>query len=247
MLQNYTADLHIHTCLSPCGELEMSPVNIVDRAHNVGLDIIAICDHNSAENTEAVIDAAANTDLAVIPGMEITSSEEVHILGLFPNLESAKEAQKTVYRNLHGKNDESFFGQQVVANGRDEVIGFNDKLLIGPTTMTVSEVVSLIHENDGIAVAAHVDRESYSITGKLGFIPDDLDIDAAELSVKAERGITVKTFPSNIELPVIRSSDAHQLDQVGAVHTNFYIAQTTLDEINLAFDEFGGRRIITDE
>ena len=117
-------DTHVHTCLSPCAELDMHPAALVDAAVRAGLDSVAVCDHNSAENAGAVHRAGFSAGLSVIPGMEITSSEEVHILGLLPDLEAAMALQSKVYKSLPGRNDENTFGMQVIANEFAEVLGF---------------------------------------------------------------------------------------------------------------------------
>ena len=178
----FMVDTHIHTCLSPCAELDMHPSAIVDAAIRAGLDSIAVCDHNSAENAAAVQRAGNAAGLAVIPGMEITSSEEVHILGLLPDIAAAMELQSKVYRSLPGRNDESAFGMQVIANEFAEVLGFKEHLLSGATTLNLDRVVAAIHDVDGLAIASHVDREGFGIIGQLGFIPPGLPLDAIEVS-----------------------------------------------------------------
>jgi hypothetical protein len=154
-------DTHIHTCLSPCAELDMHPAAVVDAALRAGLDAVAVCDHNSAENASAVCRAGLSARLSVIPGMEITSAEEVHILGLLPDVEAALALQSKVYRSLPGRNDENIFGIQVIANEFAEVLGFNDRRLAGATTLSLDQVVEAIHDVDGLAVASHVDREGF--------------------------------------------------------------------------------------
>ena len=147
----FMVDTHIHTCLSPCAELDMHPSAIVDAAVRAGLDTIAVCDHNSAENAAAVQRAGKAAGLAVIPGMEITSAEEVHILGLLPDMAAALELQSKVYRALPGRNDENVFGMQVIANEFAEVLGFEEHLLSGATTLNLNSVVAAIHDVDGLA------------------------------------------------------------------------------------------------
>ena len=137
MMRTFKADLHIHSCLSPCAELEMSPKNIVREAEKYGLDLIGICDHNSCENVPYVIKSAEGNKLKVIGGMEITSKEEVHVLALFATEEDLFTMQKIVYDNLHGTNDEKRYGDQVVVNEKDEVVDFNKRLLIGATDLSV--------------------------------------------------------------------------------------------------------------
>lgn len=238
------ADLHIHTCLSPCATLDMTPRKIVKEAQKKKLDIIAVTDHNSAENTGAVMAAARGTGLTVIPGMEITTFEEVHIIGLFANVGAALAMQALVYDRLQpGENDEDLFGMQVVANELDEVEGMNMRLLIGAARMDLDHVVDGIHSLKGLAVAAHIDREAFSILSQLGFIPEDLDLDALEIS----RRMTLKqgrTVFSHIErFPFITSSDAHDLEDIGTSPTAFRMAGPELAELRRALKGTGGRRI----
>lgn len=139
--------------------------------------MIAICDHNSAENVQAVIRAAEKVGLAVIGGMEITSREEVHVLGLFQEDLLLNAVQDVIYDNLQGENDPGIFGEQLVMDGQDRVIRRNRRLLIGATNLSLDEVVRIIHEFNGLAIASHVDRPSFSVLSQLGFIPEDLQLD----------------------------------------------------------------------
>lgn len=240
---SYKADLHIHTCLSPCGELEMSPLRIAQQASKIGLDLIAVCDHNSAENVPAVIKAGQKVELSVIPGMEITTSEEIHIVGLFPSPEAAMAAQEVVYDHLPGENNEDVFGIQVIANEEDEVVGINTRLLIGATGLSVEEVVDLIHKNGGLAIASHVDREGFSLIGQLGFVPDGLELDGLEISARTDpAGFDI---PDTRAWPVITSSDAHKLSDMGTAVTSIFSAGTGFDEVELAIKGESGRRIDT--
>ena len=238
------ADLHIHTCLSPCATLDMTPQKIVTEARKRRLDIIAITDHNSAENVGAVMAAATDTGLAVIPGMEVTTSEEVHIVGLFEDTKSALDMQALVYDQLQpGENDEDLFGMQVVANAFDEVEGMNRRLLIGATRMGLDRVVDAIHDLNGVAIAAHIDREAFSVLGQLGFIPEDLHLDALEISrrMTLKQGRTV--FRHLDKYPFVTSSDAHDLGDIGTSPTAFRIAVPELAELKRALKETEGRGI----
>jgi len=238
------ADLHIHTCLSPCATLDMTPCKIVKAALKKRLDIIGITDHNSAENIAAVMAAARDTGLSVIPGMEITTSEEVHIIGLFEDVDGALAMQTLVYDRLQqGENDEDLFGMQVVANEYDEVEGMNTRLLIGATRMHLDQVIDGIHHLKGLAVAAHIDREAFSVLGQLGFIPDDLPLDALEISrrMTLEQG---RLLFSHIEgFPFITSSDAHDLEDIGTRPTAFRMAGPQLPELRRALKGVAGRGI----
>ncbi len=242
MLRAFKADLHIHTCLSPCTELDMSPKGILASAEKNQIDIVGICDHNSSENSLAVINAAKKMNITVIPGMEVTSQEEVHVLALFDELENALKLQNFVYKNLPGENDEKAFGMQVVVNEKEEVLGFNNKLLIGATTIPLEEVIRLIHSCSGIAIASHIDRESFSIIGQLGFIPDNLELDALEISPKITFEEARKKYSKNY--PITCSSDAHYPDDIGKGFTSFLLEDSTVAEIKKALKSEDGRKLI---
>lgn len=242
MLRAFKADLHVHTCLSPCTELDMSPSGILSAAKRGEIDILAICDHNSSENSLAVMNAAKKMDITIIPGMEVTSQEEVHILGLFDDIENALQLQENVYENLPGENDTEAFGMQVIVNEKEEVLGFNEKLLIGATTIPLEEIIHLIHSFHGIAIASHIDREAFSIIGQLGFIPDNLELDALEISprVTFEEAKTIYTG----NYPITCFSDAHYPDDIGKGFTSFLLKEGSVAEIKKALKEEGGRKII---
>jgi PHP family Zn ribbon phosphoesterase len=242
MLRSYRADLHIHTCLSPCTDLDMSPQAIADQARRREIDIIGICDHNSAENVPALVQAASAYAIRVLPGLEVTSQEEVHVLALFDDPETALALQELVYSHLPGENDEEAFGMQVVVNAEGEVLAFNPRLLIGATTFTVEEVVKHIKSLNGLAIASHIDREGFSLVGQLGFIPEDLDLDALEISPRITREEAESRFRPR--LPLTCSSDAHYPRDIGAGYTTFFIKEGTTLEIKKAFLEEDGRRIL---
>jgi len=195
-LEVLNLDLHIHTVLSPCTELaEMTPRAIVRAALERELDMIAVCDHNSARNTAATRRAAAGTGLVVIPGIEITASEEVHILGLFENDARVAAVQEEVYGRLFGENDEEVFGYQVVVDEEDQVEDLDQRLLISATTLSTERVVRLIHDFEGLAIASHVDRSGFGIFSQLGFIPEDLSLDALEVSKRTDFDTVRKRDP----------------------------------------------------
>lgn len=245
MLKKFRADLHIHTILSPCTELtEMSPHAIIEKARHTALEVIAICDHNSCENIAPAQKNSLSRKLIVLAGIEIASKEEVHTLGLFDEEEEALKVQAVVYRNLPGENDEKSFGHQVVVNEKDEVVRLNKKLLIGATTLSLEEVVDLIHSFNGLAIASHVDREAYSIIGQLGFIPQGLALDALELSPKMSIGEARERFPQLGDYPLITSSDAHTLSDIGKSSTTFLLEEVSVSEMKMALAGREGRRVI---
>jgi len=245
MLKCFRADLHIHTCLSPCADLTMSPKRIIDAGIVKNLDIIAVCDHNSAENVHATINASRDTKLTVIAGMEVTSAEEAHVIGLFATYGAVHALQELVYENLNaGENDEALFGAQIIANESDEIEGYNKRLLIGATRLPIGRIVDEIHRLKGVAIASHIDREAYSIISQLGFIPDDLELDALEISSSITMAEAIERFPEIKKYALISSSDAHYLEDIGKVTTQFMIEKPTLEELRKSFKDFGGRSIV---
>jgi len=235
-MKELRADLHVHTCLSPCAEAEMVPSAIVRQAKAAGLDMIAICDHNSVDNAQAVMRAGERESVRVIPGIEITSREEVHILGLFESQRELASIGTLVSDHLVGRNDEQAFGPQTVVDEWDRPVGSNPSLLIGATSLDVDSTVEAIHNCGGLAIAAHVDRQRFSMIGQLGFIPEGLGLDAVEVSDRS-RALRWQ------DLPVVASSDAHRLEDIGRSHTTFWADNASLDEIRKALRSEAGRRI----
>jgi PHP family Zn ribbon phosphoesterase len=244
-LRRHRSDLHIHTCLSPCGELAMSPRAVVDRALAVGLDIIAITDHNTIENTAAVIQAARGTGLAVLPGIEMTTAEEVHILGIFDPGTELGPFQTTVYRNLPDvPAKKKFVKDQVIVDAEDYVTGFSPRCLLGATRFSVQEAVDIIHRHGGLAIACHVDRESFSIVSQLGFIPPGLPLDAVEVSPRLTVDEARRAFGPFGPLPLVRFSDAHKPEEIGCVTTDLLVASPDFSEIRKAFAGQDGRGLV---
>lgn len=243
MLKRFRGDLHIHTCLSPCGDLSMLPTAIVREAKKKDLDIIGICDHNSGENVAAVKEAGRREGIAVIGGMEITSQEEVHILALFDDDSHLSSIQNTVYENLPGMNDESVFGEQLVVDKDDRILATNKRLLIGATRLMIDKVVEIVHRLRGIAIASHVDRDSFSIISQLGFIPEGLDIDALEVSPLSSVEEVHTTFPQVDGFPFVTFSDAHYLEDIGKRYTFFLMEEVSTEEIKRALLNRDGRTV----
>ena len=244
-LRVITADLHVHTCLSPCATLDMTPRKIVAQARRMKLDMIAITDHNTAENAGALMEAAADVDLAVIPGLEITTAEEAHVLGLFPTLTAALAMQELVYAHLTpGENDEDLFGLQVVASAADEVEGMCSRLLIGATDLDLEQLVAAIGDLGGLAIAAHVDRDSFSLISQLGFVPAGLDLAALGISRQLTLAEARQRFPEYAEHTFLATSDAHDLDQLGTNPTQLLMAAPEFAELRLALAGQDGRRVV---
>lgn len=208
-----TYDLHIHTGLSPCSEEEMTPNNIVNMALISELDVIAITDHNTCENIEAVLEVAKSTDLVVIPGIEVETKEEIHMICLFPSCECAYNMQCEVYEHLpQMKNRKSIFGEQILYDSEDERIGTVERLLSFATDITLDELFELCERFQGVCIPAHIDRPSYSIISNLGMLPDNLKFETLEVSRHSDVKIYRKKYST---YRVIQSSDAHELGHIG--------------------------------
>lgn len=244
-LRRLRADLHIHTCLSPCGELAMSPRAVVEGSRAAGLDLIAVTDHNTTENAAAVIAAARGTGLAVLPGIELTTAEEAHILGLFEAGADIGPFQAEVFRNLPDlPAKKKYIEDQVLVDAEDYVTGFSPRCLFGATLFSVRDAVGLIHDHGGLAIASHVDRESFSLVSQLGFIPPGLELEAVEISPHAVVSEARASFGVPEGLPIVRFSDAHKPDEIGAATTDFLVTAPTLAEIRRALDGAEGRKVI---
>ncbi len=241
MLTRLRADLHVHTCLSPCGEDEMRPAAIVRCAKQRGLDVIAICDHNSTRNVAAVRRAAEGQGLVVMGGVEVSSAEEVHVLGLFDDAEGLNAMQKLIDDSLSGENAPDLFGEQCLCDENDVIVGRESRLLIGATSLSVEKVVAGIRSVGGLAIASHVDREGFSLLGQLGLVPEGLALDALEVSSRRSIEEALRSFPQIEGYPLVRSSDAHRLSEVGAAATTFAVVSPCVRELRKALRNEAGR------
>lgn len=200
-------DLHIHSCLSPCGDNDMTPNNIVNMALLKELDVIALSDHNTAGNIRAVKEVADKTDLLVIPAIEVCTNEEVHILCLFEDFSECERFGEYLYDLLPNvKNRPDIFGQQLIMDHQDNVTGSLDKLLINAANLSIDQLVAVLPQYGGIPIPAHIDRSSYSIISNLGFIPENYHF----------RCVEVKNPPYSCDFSgnVITDSDAHYLENI---------------------------------
>ncbi|MDD2481504.1 MAG: PHP domain-containing protein [Lutispora sp.] len=208
----FAVDLHIHSALSPCGDDDMTPNNIINMALIKGLDIIAVTDHNSARNLPAIIEVGKKQGLMVVPGIEVQTKEEVHIICLFKNLQGAMKFDEIIFNCMPDTpNNEEVFGRQLIMNERDEIIGKVDKMLIASCALSVNDVFILVRGLGGICIPAHVDRPAYSITTNLGFIPPSLKVKTVEFSKKDNPETIMKKHPFLKKYNYIVSSDAHYL------------------------------------
>ena len=241
MLRPFRMDLHIHTCLSPCGMPENVPTRIIARAQEQGLQAIGICDHNASENVTAVRRAAEESSIRVFGGIEVTTEEEIHILSVFDSDDDLNSMQNLVYENLPGKNDPDAFGQQYIVDEEDYVRGLNERLLMGATSLPLDRIIDAIHRWNGFAIASHIDREAFSIISQLGMIPDNLKLDAVELS---SHYMSSRFKLESAGFPLVMFSDAHQLEDIGTAYTSFIIESPNIKEIRKALQGLEGRETV---
>ncbi len=200
-------DLHIHSALSPCGDNDMTPNNIVNMAAINELDMIAITDHNSCKNCLAAIEVGKSVGITVVPGMELTTSEDIHVVCYFPDIESAEAFDEKVSKALMPvKNEPDIFGHQFIMDKDDEITGELETLLIGSCDISIMEVTELVRSFGGACIPAHVDRESYSIISVLGEIVPECNFNLIEVSKSGN--------PLDYDYPSFSSSDAHYLENI---------------------------------
>ncbi len=244
-LYKFFADLHVHTALSPCAGDSATPPNIVASAIENGMQMIAVTDHNSAENVGAVVKCGKLHGLKVIPGMEVASREEAHMLCLLNTVESALELQQIVYAALPNEpNRPDYFGKQLVMDGEGTVTGECMRLLMGAADLSIDAIMREVHRLGGLAIAAHVDRPSFSIIANLGMVPPGAELDAVEISAMLTKDEAIARFPSIEGFPVIAGSDAHLPQAIGSNPTLFLLEKMDLEDIRLAFQERGGREYL---
>lgn len=242
----FTADLHLHTVLSPCAEDEMFPEFILERAGELGLDLIAVTDHNSCENAAAMLHAAAGTGIVVWPGMEVQTREEAHLLCLFDGLDQALAWQEAVYAHLPPlRNRPKTFGTQIVLDAEGEVAGYNERLLATSTSFSVDEAVQGVRAVGGLCIPAHVDRPAYSLIASLGFIPPNLEIPGVEISHLLGPKEARARFPQLARYGLIADSDAHRLSEMRR-RTTLKLAHRAVAELALALAGVGDRGVWID-
>lgn len=245
MIRPFVADLHVHSLLSPCAAVEMTPRNIVRHAAAAGVDLLAITDHNAADNVKAALQAAVGSGVTVWPGMEVETKEEIHVLALFDKMHALQYWQYYVEQcRSKLRNDPNRFGAQFVVDAEDNLLAEKPEMLLAPLTGGIAEISRKIHELGGLCIASHVDRPAYSILSQLGFIPDDVELDAIEVSGRILIQDAALRFPAIAGRTVIRNSDAHTInDFLTGPKTVFYVEEPTVAELRLALRGQAGRHM----
>jgi 3',5'-nucleoside bisphosphate phosphatase len=243
-MQKFRADLHIHTLLSPCADLEMTPQNIVNRAKETGLQIIGITDHNSTKQAKLVKKLAEKVDIFVLAGAEITTKEEVHCLVFFE-----QEKELDAFQNFIDKqitkipNPNGYFGYQPLIDENENILEIIPYYLPAALKVSISQVQNEIEKLNGLFIPAHIDRPANGIISQLGFIPDDLKYDALGISKHISVNDVRKHYVIGNKTTLLRNSDAHFLIQIGEIYSEFLMTAPTFREIKLALRQEENRYV----
>ncbi len=246
-LKTFRAEFHIHTVLSPCAAVEMIPPLIIDKALDKGIDLIAITDHNAIDNIPAVIEAARDTDIRVLSGIELQTREEIHSLCIFDTFDQVSAFFNTIKNTFSKiKNNSDFFGEQYVVDATGDFIRKEERLLISSSSLSLKSAWEEVNRLDGLLIPAHVNRTAFGLLPVLGFIPQDIPIEIVEISKHITKEKAVQDFPELSEHHFIQSGDAHFLDDILGLN-ELTIKSRTIKEINLALLGQNGRlsRIIS--
>jgi 3',5'-nucleoside bisphosphate phosphatase len=243
-MKQFRADLHIHTVLSPCGSLEMSPVRIVERALEQKLDIIGITDHNTMRQCAEVAAVGAERGLTVLQGVEIATREEVHCIAFFEKDEEMEAFQQFLDENLpQMPNHPDKFGDQVWVNRHEEIMGEEPWLLISGLNKGIDEVAQKVKSLNGLFMAAHIDRNMYSVLSQLGFIDENIPFDALEISGRCDWAKLLTKHPYLKDKRIYTASDAHLPETIGTSVAIIEAEAPTFKEVAMALRGQKGRRI----
>ena len=240
-MKTYRADLHVHTVLSPCAEIEMIPPLIVEKALERGIQLIAITDHNATGNIYSVQKAAAGKGLIVWAGMELQTKEEVHVLCLFDTLEQSQALQEYVSPRLSPiENRPDFFGEQFVVDETGDFVRRETQLLLTSANITLKEAWEQVSSLGGLLIPAHVNRKAFGLIANLGLVPEDIPIRVLEISRHLDPDDAVSTFPQIKGYPLIQNGDVHRLEEfLGA--NEYHLEKPSIGELCLAIDGLEGR------
>lgn len=223
-MREFFYDLHLHSCLSPCGDEEMTPANIAGMAFLKQLDIVALTDHNTCRNCRAFFAACHSYGLIPVAGMELTTAEDVHIVCLFETLESAEAFGEAVdAHRIRIKNRPDIFGTQKIVDENDNVIGYEEHLLPNATELSLDSATELARAYGAAVYPAHIDREGNGIIAMLGSVPEEQGFTAVEYKEKSKRIELELRFPDLVSKKQVTSSDAHYLWDISERENSFVL------------------------
>ncbi len=240
----YRADLHIHSVLSPCGSLKMSPKNIFENAKKNKINLLAITDHNSMKNCLSYKKVALKYKINFLFGVEIQTAEEIHLIALFDDNDNAMSFDNLLYESLLPvKNNPEFFGDQVIIDENENILGFEEKALINSSVWDLETTINNVLNYNGFCFPAHIDAPTFSIISQLGFIPDNLKIEALGITKKCNLKKLIDKFPYLKKYAFIKNSDAHYPNDVGSGYTEFYLNSPSIAELRMAVKNKNNRKI----
>lgn len=243
-MQWYNADLHIHTVLSPCGGLDMSPVNIIREAVAKGLDIIAITDHNSTKHCRLAQEIGKKNGITVLAGAEINTVEEIHCLTFFEDIDKADLFQQFIDEQLLVvRNKPEIFGHQYMVDEAENILGEEERLLVASLQTGIDKVAAAVEALNGIFIPAHINRPHNGLYSQLGFIPGYLKMDALEVARMPGYEEFIDGHPETAGYCLVTNSDAHHLEHIGASYTRYLLEKPGFEEIRLALNNKDGRKV----
>lgn len=241
LLNTFRAELHVHTVLSPCAQIEMIPPLIVREALNSGIEILAITDHNASENIISIQKAAQNQNLIILPGMELQTKEEVHVLCLFDTLEQIREFQQFVDANMPDiPNKPDFFGEQFVVDETGDFIRNEEKLLLASADISLTQAYNKVEQLEGLFIPAHINRKAFGLIEVLGIVPTDIHIEAVEISRHITPEQATTRFPQIAGIPLIQNGDVHGIEEFLGANL-ITIEQPSIKELKWALQGMNGR------
>lgn len=244
-MNSFRADLHIHSVLSPCGDLEMSPLNIVNEASGKGLGVIAVTDHNHTGHSRLVRQLGEEKDIFVVYGVEITTIEEVHCLAFFDNDEQIAGIQTFILDHLPVvENDADLLGEQVVVDREERILEVIGNSLYPGIQKSLMDVCDYVHQLGGLFVPAHVDRLRNGLYSQLGFMPEELEADAIEIFRKTETKEIIEEHPELSGFQLMKNSDAHFAGDIGRSQSRLIMKARNFTEFGLALRGRSGREVI---
>lgn len=243
-MNTYRADLHIHSVLSPCGDLDMSPGKIVDEAARKGLDMIAVTDHNHMGHARLARDLGARKGIWVVYGAEVTTQEEVHCLTFFDTDEQLGAFQMALFENMPKvKNDSSLFGYQVIVDEKEQILEEISYSLYPGVKWGIGEAAGIVHKLGGLFIPAHVDRPMNGLYAQLGVWPEGLDVDGVEVSWRTDTESIIREHPELATQTLIHNSDAHYLDDIGRNYSSYRMESRNFEELRMALRGEEGRTV----
>ena len=243
-MKAFKADLHIHSVLSPCADLEMSPINIVKRAKEQGLDFIGITDHNSTKQAKTTRDIGSKYGLPVFMGVEITTREEVHCLCFFDNDNALDEFQQYIeeHQPRFSYNPETL-GYQVCVDENEQITEQIEYYLGVALEKGIDEICDKVHSLNGLFIPAHINRSRYSLISQLGFVPPDIKANALELFNRSSKDELLHKYSYLSRFSLMKNSDSHYLKQVGAYYSSYNMNECTFEEFRMAIARINGRSV----